>query len=280
MVIRFRNRLPIRAAALALLLGTPLVGLGQSTDNPGWAPAATRASTASTRAAQALQARSQIPSEFGIADDTILQIGVAAFHPRSPSATLTFVGNGLSQPNVTGFAYWAPVNLPEGAVIDFLDLYACDTNPTVHMTAWLTGYSGSANPATTEFWGVYSQQYSGNGCQYQLSAPPSPPFVVNNDVEFNGGYDYVINLAFGATDGTHLFKGVDIWWKRQVSPAPVSASFSDVPTSSPIFKFVEALYASGITAGCGGGKFCPDAPLTRGQMAVFLSVALGLNWPH
>ena len=279
-MIGFRNRLPIQAAALALLLGMPSTGLGQSTDNPGWAPSATGASTSDARAAQALQAQSPIPSEFGVLNDSILQIGVAAFHPRSPSATLTFVGNGLSQPNVTGFAYWAPVNLPEGAIIDYLDLYACDTNPTVHMTAWLTGYSGSTNPSTTEFWGVSSQQVAGNGCQYQSSSPPSSPFVVNNNVEYTGGYDYVINLAFGATDGTHLFKGVDIWWRRQVSPAPVSATFSDVPTSSPIFKFVEALYHSGITAGCGGGKFCPDAPLTRGQMAVFLSAALGLDWPN
>jgi hypothetical protein len=37
--------------------------------------------------------------------------------------------------------------------------------------------------------------------------------------------------------------------------------------------------ASGITAGCGGGNFCPDNPLTRRQMAVFLAKALGLNWP-
>jgi hypothetical protein len=52
-----------------------------------------------------------------------------------------------------------------------------------------------------------------------------------------------------------------------------------VPTNHPFFQFVEALAASGITAGCGNGNFCPDAPLTRGQMAVFLSKALGLHWP-
>jgi hypothetical protein len=35
-----------------------------------------------------------------------------------------------------------------------------------------------------------------------------------------------------------------------------------------------------VTAGRGNGNFCPDQPLTRGQMAVFLSKALGLHWPH
>jgi hypothetical protein len=29
----------------------------------------------------------------------------------------------------------------------------------------------------------------------------------------------------------------------------------------------------GITGGCGGGNFCPNAPVTREQMAVFLLVA-------
>ena len=42
---------------------------------------------------------------------------------------------------------------------------------------------------------------------------------------------------------------------------------------------IQALVDAGITAGCGSGNYCPDNPLTRGQMAVFLSKALGLNWP-
>ena len=50
------------------------------------------------------------------------------------------------------------------------------------------------------------------------------------------------------------------------------------PTTHPFFRFVEALAEAGITAGCGPGSFCPDTPVTRGQIAVFLSVALGLYW--
>jgi hypothetical protein len=46
-----------------------------------------------------------------------------------------------------------------------------------------------------------------------------------------------------------------------------------------VLQFVEALVASGITAGCGNGNFCPDAPSTRRQMAVFLTEALGLHRP-
>jgi hypothetical protein len=72
--------------------------------------------------------------------------------------------------------------------------------------------------------------------------------------------------------------GARITWHRQVSPPPATATFTDVPTSSNEFAFIEALFASGVTAGCGSGKYCPDAPLTRRQMAVFLAKALGLHW--
>jgi S-layer homology domain len=70
-------------------------------------------------------------------------------------------------------------------------------------------------------------------------------------------------------------------WSRQVSPPPAAATFGDVPTSHPFFQFVEALSRSGITAGCSDAPplYCPDQPLTRGQMAVFLAKALGLHWP-
>jgi hypothetical protein len=63
-----------------------------------------------------------------------------------------------------------------------------------------------------------------------------------------------------------------------VSPAPAQATFNDVPTDHPFFQFIEALSASGITAGCQASPplYCPDATLTRGQMAVFLAKALGL----
>ncbi|HEY3204016.1 MAG TPA: M12 family metallo-peptidase [Thermoanaerobaculia bacterium] len=48
------------------------------------------------------------------------------------------------------------------------------------------------------------------------------------------------------------------------------ATFADVPTSHPFFHYVETIYQLGITGGCGGGNYCPNASVTRAQMAVFL----------
>ena len=64
----------------------------------------------------------------------------------------------------------------------------------------------------------------------------------------------------------------------QVSPPPQFADFNDVRRAIllPVRRGAREV---GITGGCGNGNYCPDAPLTRGQMAVFLAKALGLQWP-
>jgi hypothetical protein len=103
--------------------------------------------------------------------------------------------------------------------------------------------------------------------------------LFNPETVNNSSYRYLLFTSNGAYDGTTTIGAVRIQYRLQVSPPPADASFGDVPTSDPAFQFVEALAASGITAGCGGGNYCPDQPLTRRQMAVFLAKALGLHWP-
>ena len=46
--------------------------------------------------------------------------------------------------------------------------------------------------------------------------------------------------------------------------------FADVPWTHWASSFIETLASAGITAGCGGDNYCPGAPVTRAQMAVFL----------
>ena len=61
-----------------------------------------------------------------------------------------------------------------------------------------------------------------------------------------------------------------------VPPDCVTPTFGDVPCSSPFARWVEELVDRNITAGCGGGSYCPGTAVTRGQMAVFLSVTFAL----
>jgi len=47
-----------------------------------------------------------------------------------------------------------------------------------------------------------------------------------------------------------------------------------VGTTGDLFcRFIEDFANKGITGGCGGGNYCPNEPVTRAQMAVFLVAA-------
>ena len=54
------------------------------------------------------------------------------------------------------------------------------------------------------------------------------------------------------------------------TPPACAGSFPDVPCPSTFANWIEALAAEGITGGCGGGNYCPQNPVRRDQMAVFL----------
>jgi hypothetical protein len=59
-------------------------------------------------------------------------------------------------------------------------------------------------------------------------------------------------------------------------PPACAGVFLDVACPSTFANWIEQLAAENITAGCGGGNYCPDNPNTRGQMAVFLTKTFGL----
>ncbi len=67
------------------------------------------------------------------------------------------------------------------------------------------------------------------------------------------------------------------------APPACTGVFTDVectPTKAFAVDWIEELYHEGITAGCDvGPKYCPDAPITRAQMAVYLLVAAGVTPP-
>jgi ELWxxDGT repeat protein len=67
---------------------------------------------------------------------------------------------------------------------------------------------------------------------------------------------------------------------RHENPPPATGTrFADVPADYWAARFIEQLAADGVTSGCGGGNYCPDLPITRGEMAVFLATAFHLSLP-
>jgi hypothetical protein len=58
------------------------------------------------------------------------------------------------------------------------------------------------------------------------------------------------------------------WWSFTAR----NQTFADVPIDHPLWVYIEAFYASGITTGCGVSPliYCPENNVTRAAMAVFL----------
>ncbi len=63
-------------------------------------------------------------------------------------------------------------------------------------------------------------------------------------------------------------------------PPAATGVFNDVDTGYWASAWIEQLAAEGVSSGCGGGSFCPDDPVTRDQMAVFLVRTFGLVDPN
>ena len=58
--------------------------------------------------------------------------------------------------------------------------------------------------------------------------------------------------------------------------AGTSTGFTDVPASHWAAAWIKQLKAEGITSGCGGGNYCPNAFVTRAEMAKFLVTTFDL----
>lgn len=160
--------------------------------------------------------------------------------------------------------------LPGGVLVNGIEYDTCDTNAsgqTLTINVYDCDFVGNCNSSPLS---TYTTT-NGNGCVGSVAGFPS--YTVDN---YNK--KLLVEAVFSATDGSNSLAGVSFGYTYQVSPAPGAATFLDVPVSNPQFQFVEALVAAGVTAGCGSGNYCPNNPVTRGQMAVFLSKALGLNW--
>ena len=229
----------------------------------------------------------QAPRTFGTAQVSYVRVPAAAFFPVNSSDGYSgAVGSPRSGPQGVNY-FEAPVQIPSGAKpvsleLDFVDgstiaavigsLLECDSllsACTYHPMA------GGGDPdCANSIPGFVCSGYAFQNGAGSVTADLSPDGMAID----NAGKYYML-VAETIASPLGAVAGMRVGYVLQVSPAPGSATFADVPTNHPFFQYVEALNASGITSGCGGGNFCPNNPLTRGQMAVFLAKALGLQWP-
>jgi S-layer homology domain len=208
------------------------------------------------------------PETFGTASEAVIAISEFEFTPFE--STTTFAWNaGRFITSLSG-GLEAGFHLPAGASITRMEAQACNTNTTSQAILHL-GFTSNSSGYETSLAGVGIGPNT--GCML-YSVTLSPPHTVNNALNsYNLEWD---NAPVG--DGTIKIQAARVFYKLQVSPAPATPTFADVPTTHVFYQYIEALAAAGITSGCGGGNYCPDSPLTRGQAAVLLAKALGLHW--
>jgi cytochrome c peroxidase len=124
----------------------------------------------------------------------------------------------------------------------------------------------TANPVTVE-----SAAFSGGPHDSQFSVVQTGPHTF--DVTFDPASRGAKGASLEITTDAGIF-GVEL---RGTGIVPGVQTFNDVPPSDPASPFVEAIFQAGLTGGCtegpGGLEYCPDDPITRLQMAVFLILA-------
>jgi hypothetical protein len=211
------------------------------------------------------------PRAYGIQHWTIDRLGAPEFTPVNSGTAYASNGSLIYSTDPDGL-FHASAHIPKGALLTFFDLDYCDNVTGGTVEAWL--YTSPHTGSSTNLSHLISTTQSSCTSAYEDLTAQNVTFNPNTDdlyveVETHGGF----------LDSS--FSGVSIFYQLQVSPAPATATFADVPTNHPYFKFIEALASSGITKGCGSSPliFCPNGTITRQEVATWIAKALGLDWP-
>ncbi len=215
------------------------------------------------------------PNTYGTTSDVVYTVWASEFQivTNGVNAEGTQDGNTGGRRCATGSCiFLGAAHLPNGAAIKSIELEACDNSATSGVAYAL--FRAVSPGQTVEALSIPTETGAAETPGCALFPTPTIPHTVDNATGA-----YVPDIVIGA-DPNVSFSAVRIRYNLQVSAGPVTPTFNDVPTGHPQYQFIEALVAAGITAGCGAGNYCPDATLTRGQMAVFLSKALGLHFPN
>ena len=214
---------------------------------------------------------------WGTKDRILTHVGFMDFLPGDPTigyattSSSDAAGFGIHSTSGGGPLY-ATVRVPSGALLTYLELDFYDTNATaaVYLNLFDCSYRG-VDCHLIDF--VVSPGSGGGG----LESVDLTPHAYTMD---NNSRELVLVAQTTGNDATTVLNGAYVGYKLQISPAPATATFADVPTNYIYFRAIEALAASGITGGCGGGNFCPNQNVTRGEIAAFLARALGLHFPN
>ena len=190
----------------------------------------------------------------------------------SPQFTEEFPGmpNGYLPPGARRYGlttmapFLAEMHPRNGAILMGAYFDACNDHASAIMSMSLT---------STDILGNNPMSVGG------LTVPPMSG-CVSSYVDLSGtGYvaddatkHLIARVLLASGDMTNSFASVRLLWDQagfSYNPVPY---FNDVPDTHPFFKFIQRMRDQNITGGCSSvpPMFCPDNPVTRGQMSVFV----------
>jgi hypothetical protein len=218
------------------------------------------------------------PKVYGVNGTGVYNIGPDDVSARLLGwANMTLLNNQAVQPDLddSSLSLSGPIHLDSGVVLLSADIFYSDTSAISNPTAFFLATEGNG-----DMHNIGDVVFPNNSAGEQsVTLDFAPNTVVDNE-----NYHYALNMTLQNDVGApvHQFIRARIRYRRQVSPDPAFSTFNDVLIGHPFHRYIEALAASGITGGCSlvPPMYCPDQPVTRGQMAVFLSLALGLHFPN
>ena len=191
-------------------------------------------------------------AQFGTEDQAFTLLGPADFVSENGTARTSTNFPHLRWSDDGEYLIASLNGIPNGSRITKIVYYFRDEDPGQNLELKFSEvyFDGASGAPLGQF--NIGIQYPGgdSGDTYVVDNHVHP---IQYQLDSNGVpeiHQYAILVRTPAGNATTAIRSVLVRWQRQVSPAPLAATFGDVPTNHQFFQFIEALSDSGITAGC------------------------------
>ncbi len=189
-----------------------------------------------------------ITDTFACTASRVYNLAIADGAALTPTAlAVDATGNGVLETNQT-------------VVVD--PSWANQTGGPVDLTGTATSFIGPPGPTYTIVDGSAAYGTVGDGSVVRCSTATGDCYALSITATGRPASHWDASFVESLSTG-----GPKAWTLH------VGGSFTDVPSSSLFYRFVEILLHRGITGGCGAATYCPSNPTTRDAMAVFVLVA-------
>ena len=234
----------------------------------------------------------------GLADVTVKALAADPFAPETLYAAGVGSGPHVLYKSETGGLSWSPADLGLSG-----NVYAIVADPAIPETLYAAGNGGIFVTTTAgDLWSRLGDPLEAPGSVLSL-AMDSGGNILHAGSDARGVYEYQLHffdapagniyrdpvetlarngISTGCGSGSFCVTSLltraqaSVWLLRAMHgaayqpPPATGAVFPDVPADAFAADFIEQLAAEGVTSGCGAEGFCPNAPTTRAQIAVWL----------